>query len=147
MFDEEELNEIREAHENWEEETLQPVLDSYGERKDRFATVSNEEVDRIYTPNDIDDMDYKEDLGWPGEPPYTRGIYPTMYRGRFWTMRQFAGYGTPKETNERYHYLLEQGQTGLSVAFDMPTLMGIDSDDEMSEGEVGKEGVAVDTLK
>ncbi|MGZ0748059.1 acyl-CoA mutase large subunit family protein [Haloparvum sp. AD34] len=147
MYDEEELAEIREARDEWESETLDPVLEKHGERKDRFATVSNLEVDRIYGPNDVDDLDYGEDLGFPGEEPYTRGVYPTMYRGRTWTMRQFAGFGTAEETNERFHYLIENGQTGLSTAFDMPSLMGLDSDDPMSIGEVGKEGVAVDTLR
>jgi len=145
MFDDDELERIRENREEWEDETLDPYLE-YGERKDRFATVSNHEVDRLYTPEDIDDIDYDEDLGFPGEPPYTRGAYPTMYRGRTWTMRQFAGFGTAEETNERFHYLIDEGQTGLSTAFDMPSLMGIDSDHPMSQGEVGKEGVAVDTL-
>jgi methylmalonyl-CoA mutase N-terminal domain/subunit len=147
MFDEDDLASIREARADWERETLDPVLEGYGERRDRFATVSNHEVDRLYTPGDVADVDYEEDLGFPGEPPYTRGVYPTMYRGRTWTMRQFAGFGTPRETNERFHYLIEEGQTGLSTAFDMPTLMGLDSDDPMSDGEVGKEGVAVDTLR
>ncbi|WP_330632993.1 acyl-CoA mutase large subunit family protein [Halocatena halophila] len=146
MFDDDDLSTIRESHEQWTEETLDPVLDAYGERQDRFATVSNHGVDRLYTPNDVADLDYERDLGQPGEPPFTRGAYPTMYRGRTWTMRQFAGFGTPSETNERFHYLIENGQTGLSTAFDMPSLMGIDSDHPMSEGEVGKEGVAVDTL-
>ncbi|WP_159900105.1 methylmalonyl-CoA mutase family protein [Salinirussus salinus] len=146
MYDEEDLDAIRSAKEEWEEETLGPVLDAYGERQDRFATVSNHELDRLYTPDDVAETDYEEDLGLPGEPPYTRGVYPTMYRGRTWTMRQFAGYGTAEETNERFHYLIDEGQTGLSTAFDMPTLMGLDSDDRMSDGEVGKEGVAVDTL-
>ena len=145
MFDEDELERLRESREEWEDETLDPFLE-HGERKDRFATVSNHEVDRLYTPEDIDDINYDEDLGFPGEPPYTRGAYPTMYRGRTWTMRQFAGFGTAEETNERFHYLIDEGQTGLSTAFDMPSLMGIDSDHPMSEGEVGKEGVAVDTL-
>jgi methylmalonyl-CoA mutase N-terminal domain/subunit len=147
MYDDDDLADIRESREEWVSETLDPVLDSYGERKDRFATVSNLEVDRVYDPTDVADLDYDEDLGFPGEPPYTRGPYPTMYRGRTWTMRQFAGFGTPEETNERFHYLIDEGQTGLSTAFDMPTLMGIDSDDPMAEGEVGKEGVAVDTLR
>jgi methylmalonyl-CoA mutase N-terminal domain/subunit len=147
MYDDDDLADIRESREAWESDTLDPVLDSYGERKDRFATVSNLEVDRVYDPTDVADLDYDEDLGFPGEEPYTRGPYPTMYRGRTWTMRQFAGMGTAEETNERFHYLLDEGQTGLSTAFDMPTLMGIDSDDPMSEGEVGKEGVAVDTLR
>ncbi|MFB6084090.1 MAG: methylmalonyl-CoA mutase [Halorientalis sp.] len=147
MYDEDDLAAIREGREAWERETLDPVLERHGERKDRFATVSNHEVDRLYTPEDVADLDYTEDLGFPGEEPYTRGVYPTMYRGRTWTMRQFAGFGTAEETNERFHYLIEEGQTGLSVAFDMPSLMGLDSDDRMSQGEVGKEGVAVDTLR
>jgi methylmalonyl-CoA mutase N-terminal domain/subunit len=147
MYDEEDLAEIRESREAWEAETLDPVLDAYGERKDRFATVSNLEVDRLYDPSDVDDIDYEEDLGNPGEYPYTRGPYPTMYRGRTWTMRQFAGFGSAEDTNERFHYLIDEGQTGLSTAFDMPSLMGIDSDDPMALGEVGKEGVAVDTLR
>ncbi|MDB2225006.1 MULTISPECIES: acyl-CoA mutase large subunit family protein [Halorubrum] len=147
MYDDEELSQIREAKASWEAETLDPTLDRHGERSERFATVSNREVDRIYTPDDVADLDYEEDLGFPGEPPYTRGVYPTMYRGRTWTMRQFAGFGTAEETNERFHYLIDEGQTGLSTAFDMPSLMGIDSDDKMSLGEVGKEGVAVDTLR
>ncbi|WP_267643030.1 methylmalonyl-CoA mutase family protein [Haloarchaeobius amylolyticus] len=147
MYDEDELADIRSSREDWEEETLEPVLDRFGERKDRFATVSNMEVDRLYTPDDVADMDYGEDLGFPGEPPYTRGPYPTMYRGRTWTMRQFAGFGTAEETNDRFHYLIDEGQTGLSTAFDMPSLMGKDSDDPLSDGEVGKEGVAVDTLR
>jgi len=147
MYDEADLAAIREAKADWEEETLDPVLDAYGERADRFATVSNHEVDRLYTPADVADLDYESDLGFPGEEPYTRGVYPTMYRGRQWTMRQFAGFGSARETNERFHYLIDEGQTGLSTAFDMPTLMGLDSDDRMADGEVGKEGVAVDTLR
>ncbi|ELZ53787.1 MULTISPECIES: acyl-CoA mutase large subunit family protein [Halorubrum] len=147
MYDDDDLAAIREAKESWEAETLDPTLDRHGERKERFATVSNREVDRIYTPADVADLDYDDDLGFPGEEPYTRGVYPTMYRGRTWTMRQFAGFGTAEETNERFRYLIDEGQTGLSTAFDMPSLMGIDSDDEMALGEVGKEGVAVDTLR
>ena len=147
MFDDEDLREIRESREEWEASSLEPTLDAYGERKDRFATVSNLGVDRLYTPNDVADIDYDESLGFPGEYPYTRGVYPTMYRGRTWTMRQFAGFGTATETNERFQYLIDEGQTGLSTAFDMPSLMGLDSDDPMSAGEVGKEGVAVDTLR
>ncbi|MEF8854942.1 MAG: methylmalonyl-CoA mutase family protein [Haloarculaceae archaeon] len=147
MFDDDDLASIREARADWESNTLEPALESHGERRDRFATVSNLEVDRLYTPADVADIDYEEDLGFPGQPPYTRGPYPTMYRGRQWTMRQFAGFGTAEATNERFHYLIDEGQTGLSTAFDMPTLMGIDSDDPMSDGEVGVEGVAVDTLR
>ncbi|MEF8785202.1 MAG: methylmalonyl-CoA mutase family protein [Haloarculaceae archaeon] len=146
MFDENELAKISEQRAEWESETLDPSLER-GERKETFATVSNHEVDRLYTPVDIADIDFEEDIGFPGEEPYTRGPYPTMYRGRTWTMRQFAGFGTAEETNERFHYLIDEGQTGLSTAFDMPSLMGLDSDDPMSLGEVGKEGVAVDTLR
>ena len=147
MYDEDDLTEIRESREEWEEETRDPVLDARGERKDRFATVSNLEIDDLYTPEDVADIDFEEDIGFPGEEPYTRGPYPTMYRGQTWTMRQFAGFGTAEETNERFHYLTDNGQTGLSTAFDMPSLMGKDSDDPLSDGEVGKEGVAVDTLR
>ncbi|QLG60553.1 acyl-CoA mutase large subunit family protein [Halorarum salinum] len=147
MYDEEDLAAIREAREEWEAETRDPAVDAHGERKERFATVSNLEIEDLYTPEDVADLDYGEDLGFPGEEPYTRGPYPTMYRGRTWTMRQFAGFGTAEETNERFHYLIENGQTGLSTAFDMPSLMGKDSDDPLSDGEVGKEGVAVDTLR
>jgi len=143
MFDPDELARIREEQEAWKAERRADG----DERRDRFATVSNHEVDTLYGPWDREDADYLEDVGFPGEPPFTRGAYPTMYRGRHWTMRQFAGYGTAEETNERFHYLIEEGQTGLSVAFDMPSLMGIDSDDDMALGEVGKEGVAVDTLR
>ena len=113
MYDDEELSAIREAKASWEAETLDPTLDRHGERRERFATVSNREVDRIYTPDDVADLDYDDDLGFPGEEPYTRGVYPTMYRGRTWTMRQFAGFGTAEETNERFHYLIDEGQTGL----------------------------------
>jgi methylmalonyl-CoA mutase N-terminal domain/subunit len=149
MYDEEDLDEIRAAREQWEQDTLKPWLDRAGERAEHFATISNTEVTDLYTPEDLAerDVDYLEDVGFPGEHPYTRGVYPNMYRGRLWTMRQFAGFGTPEETNERFQYLIDQGQTGLSTAFDMPTLMGLDSDDPMSDGEVGKEGVAVDTLR
>lgn len=147
MYDPDELDRIRSGKSDWENETLSPVLERFGERNDRFATVSNVAVDRLYTPTDIAEIDYLDDIGFPGEEPYTRGVYPTMHRGRTWTMRQFAGFGTAEETNERFHYLIENGQTGLSTAFDMPSLMGKDSDDPLSDGEVGKEGVAVDTLK
>ncbi|MDS0293408.1 methylmalonyl-CoA mutase family protein [Halogeometricum luteum] len=147
MYDEDELAAIREAREEWESETRDPARERSGERKDRFATVSNLGVEDLYTPADVADIDFDSDLGFPGEFPYTRGPYPTMYRGRTWTMRQFAGFGTAEETNERFHFLVENGQTGLSTAFDMPSLMGKDSDDPLSDGEVGKEGVAVDTLR
>src|SRR5262249_17872858 len=111
-----------------------------------FTTVSGVPVNQVYTPDDIQDFNYDKDLGDPGQPPYARGIYPTMYRGRLWTMRQFSGFGTAADTNERFHYLLNHGQTGLSVAFHLPTLMGYDSDHPMSKGEVGKCGVAIDSL-
>src|SRR5512140_3348401 len=111
-----------------------------------FTTVSGVPIRELYEPADLADFDYERDLGNPGEWPYTRGIYPDMYRGKLWTMRQFSGFATPEETNRRYRYLLEQGQTGLSVAFDLPTLMGYDADDPLSEGEVGKCGVTISSL-
>ncbi len=132
--------------EAWRERTLSPFLERHGERRERFETSSGIEVRRLYGPEDRRDADYGRDVGYPGEPPFTRGIYPTMYRGRLWTMRQYAGYGTAEETNERFRMLLESGQTGLSVAFDLPTQMGYDSDHAMARGEVGRVGVAVDTL-
>lgn len=147
MFDPDDLAQIREHQESWENETLDPVLDRFGERKDTFTTdTEGQDVKRLYTPDELSDTAYENDIGFPGEEPYTRGVYPTMYRGRLWTMRQYAGFGTPTETNERYHYLLENGQTGLSMAFDLPTQMGYNSDAAMAEGEVGKSGVAIDTL-
>ncbi|WP_458207166.1 acyl-CoA mutase large subunit family protein [Haladaptatus sp. NG-SE-30] len=147
MFDADDLEEIRRGKDDWEDETLDPTLEQFGERKEEFTTdTDGQTVERLYTPNDVAELDYEDDLGFPGEDPYTRGVYPTMYRGRLWTMRQYAGFGTAEETNERYHYLIDNGQTGLSVAFDLPTQMGYDSDDEMSSGEVGKSGVAIDSL-
>jgi methylmalonyl-CoA mutase, N-terminal domain len=132
--------------ERWERETLEPVLRKRPERRKRFETVSLDEVNRLYTPADVADVDFERDTAFPGEFPYTRGIHPTGYRGKLWTMRQFAGFGTPEETNARFKYLLEHGQTGLSVAYDLPTLMGYDADSPLSEGEVGKCGVAVSSL-
>ncbi|MGB9180842.1 MAG: methylmalonyl-CoA mutase family protein, partial [Pyrinomonadaceae bacterium] len=134
------------AIERWEQETLAPVLKKRPERKKRFETVSLDEVNHLYTPADTTDIDYERDISFPGEFPYTRGIHPTGYRGKLWTMRQFAGFSTPEETNARFKYLLAQGQTGLSVAYDLPTLMGYDADSPLSEGEVGKCGVAVSSL-
>jgi len=135
------------TREDWEERTLRPALDRRGERDVEFSTVSSSPIERLYTARDLGrDWDPDERLGYPGEYPYTRGIHPSMYRGRLWTMRQFAGFGSAAQTNGRFKYLLDHGQTGLSVAFDLPTLMGRDSDDEMSRGEVGKEGVAIDSL-
>lgn len=136
-----------EDRERWERETLEPALEKTSERKNRFETVSLEEVNRLYSPSDLSDRDFAKDISFPGEFPYTRGIHPTGYRGKLWTMRQFAGFSTPEETNARFKYLLEQGQTGLSVAYDLPTLMGYDADSPLSEGEVGKCGVAVSSLK
>lgn len=147
MADTKELDSpIEEAVEQWEHETLEPVLKKHPERKKHFETVSLEEVDRLYTPADIAGQDFTSDISFPGEFPYTRGIHPTGYRGKLWTMRQFAGFSTPEETNARFKYLLKQGQTGLSVAYDLPTLMGYDADSPLSEGEVGKCGVAVSSL-
>jgi len=116
-------------------------------REESFTTISGEELDPLYTPEDIEDLDYQNGLGYPGRYPFTRGVHPSMYRGRLWTMRQFAGFGSVEDTNRRYKFLLEKGTTGLSVAFDMPTIMGKDSDDPLSEGEVGRCGVAVDSLE
>lgn len=132
--------------ERWEKETLDPGLSHRPERKKSFQTVSLEEVNRLYTPADLEQLGFQNDIGFPGEFPYTRGIHPTGYRGRMWTMRQFAGFGTPEETNQRFKYLMSEGQTGLSVAYDLPTLMGYDSDSILAEGEVGKCGVAVSSL-
>ncbi len=131
----------------WEETVLRPTLARQPERTERFTTLSGLEVDRLYGPPDMVHLDETRDLALPGAYPFTRGIHPTMYRGRLWTMRMFAGYGSAEDTNARFHYLLGQGQTGLSVAFDMPTLMGYDSDHPKALGEVGREGVAVDTVE
>jgi methylmalonyl-CoA mutase N-terminal domain/subunit len=132
---------------DWERTTLRSALEKNGERDVEFSTVSSLPVDRLYTDEDLEaEWDPRTRLGFPGEYPYTRGIHPTMYRGRLWTMRQFAGMGSAAQTNARFKYLLEHGQTGLSVAFDLPTLMGRDSDDDLARGEVGKEGVAIDSL-
>ncbi len=130
----------------WEEETLQPSLAKAPERAAEFTTISGHPIRRLYTPADLADWNTERDLGYPGEPPYTRGIHSAMYRSRLWTMRQFAGFGAAADTNQRFRYLLSQGQTGLSVAFDLPTLMGYDSDHALSEGEVGKCGVAISSL-
>src|SRR6266852_5497063 len=130
----------------WEENTLRPALENNPERQVEFTTISGHPIRRLYTPADLGDWDADRDLGLPGEPPYARGIHATMYRGRLWTMRQFAGFGAAEDTNQRFRYLLAQGQTGLSTAFDLPTLMGYDSDHPLSEGEVGKCGVAISSL-
>ena len=135
-----------EREEAWEKNTLVPALEKSPERQREFTTLSGHRIRRLYTPADLADWSPERDLGYPGEPPYTRGIHATMHRGRLWTMRQFAGFGTAEDTNRRFRYLLSQGQTGLSTAFDLPTLMGYDSDHPLSEGEVGKCGVAISSL-
>jgi methylmalonyl-CoA mutase N-terminal domain/subunit len=137
---------LKDEKKRWEDEILDPALKRFPERKSEFSTLSGIPVPRLLTPSDPD-PDYEEKLGFPGEFPFTRGVQPSMYRGRFWTMRQYAGYASAEESNRRYRYLLEQGQTGLSVAFDLPTQIGYDADDPISLGEVGKVGVAVSSLE
>jgi len=145
MADKNSLDKIKEKKKEWEKATLGESLRNTPEKKKSFTNISQKVIERIYTSLE-GDIDYLNDLGFPGEYPYTRGIYPTMYRAHPWTMREFAGFGTAEETNERLKYLLKQGETGLSIAFDLPTLLGRDSDDPLSEGEVGRCGVAIDTL-
>jgi methylmalonyl-CoA mutase N-terminal domain/subunit len=147
MYDPRKLEELRLASEAWEKNTLQENLERLPERRQEFITTSSEPIQRLYSPLDVADMDYLTELGMPGEYPFTRGIHPSMHRGRLWTMRMFAGFGTAEETNQRFKYLLEKGQTGLSIAFDLPTLMGYDSDAPEALGEFGKCGVAVSSLK
>lgn len=147
MYDPQKLDHLRESLDKWEETVLQKTLASMPERQEKFITTSSETVDRIYTPLDVASLDYEKDLGLPGEYPYTRGVHPTLHRGKLWTMRMFAGFGTAEETNARFKYLLEQGQTGLSIAFDLATLMGYDTDQPEALGEFGKCGVAVSSLK
>ncbi len=137
---------FQEAQEQWHQKILKPQLDRNPERRDEFVTSSDIPIDRLYLPVDPN-TDYLKKLGFPGQYPFTRGVQPTMYRGRYWTMRQYAGFGTAKETNERFHYLLDRGQTGLSVAFDLPTQIGYDADDPLANGEVGKVGVSVPSLE
>ncbi len=146
MYDKQKIKDIEKAREKWEKEELNPALARFPERKKEFFTGSSTPVERLYSPENTPDFDYDEQLGFPGQYPFTRGVQPTMYRGRLWTMRQYAGFGTAAESNKRYKYLLEQGQTGLSVAFDLATQIGYDSDHDMSYGEVGKVGVAIDSL-
>ncbi|HEY5574926.1 MAG TPA: methylmalonyl-CoA mutase family protein, partial [Anaerolineales bacterium] len=137
---------LDEEKRRWEEEILKPTIERYSERKTRFQTLSGIPLPPLLTPPDPD-PDYQEKLNFPGEYPFTRGVQPTMYRGRLWTMRQYAGYATAEESNRRYRYLLRQGQTGLSVAFDLPTQIGYDADDASALGEVGKVGVSISSLK
>ena len=134
------------GEQRWTEQTLKPALAKSPEQQKEFTTLSGVSINRLYTPADLADFDYARDLGDPGEFPYTRGIHPTMYRGKVWTMRQFSGFGSPEDTNQRLHYLLKQGQTGLSIAFDLPTLMGYDCDHPLAEGEVGRCGVSISSL-
>jgi len=146
-FDENNLQELRNHYKQWEENTLNKTLEKRPERRSKFMTESSVPVKRLYTPLDVADLDYQRDLGNPGEYPYTRGIHATGHRGKLWTMRMFAGFGTAEETNARYKYLIDQGNMGLSVAFDLPTLMGYDTDAPEALGEFGKCGVAISSLK
>ncbi len=147
MFDRKQLDQLRQSLEQWEKTSLKKTLAAMPERKPNFSTTSSEPIDRLYTPLDVAGLDYERDLGLPGEYPYTRGVHPSMHRGKLWTMRMFAGFGTAEETNARFKYLLDQGQTGLSIAFDLATLMGYDTDQPEALGEFGTCGVAVSSLK
>jgi methylmalonyl-CoA mutase N-terminal domain/subunit len=146
MFKEDQLKKVEQEKKKWAED-LSKILCETPERLPRFTTVSDLEIKGLYTPEDIKDIDYSGDIGFPGVYPFTRGVQPSMYRGRLWTMRMFSGLGGPEETNKRFHYLLDHGETGLSIAFHYPTLMGYDSDSPNARGEIGKCGVAIDTLK
>jgi len=146
MPDQQEMDDLQRRIKRWEEETLKSSIERFPERRNQFITTSSEVINRLYTPADLADKEYEEAIGYPGQYPFTRGVHPTMYRSRQWTMRMFAGFGAAEETNQRFKYLLDQGQTGLSVAFDMPTLMGFDTDAPEAEGEFGRCGVAISTL-
>ncbi len=146
MSSEKENKDLMEYYKKWSD-GVDKIVGKRPERKKEFANTSGVPIKRLYTANDLTDVDYLTDIGFPGEYPYTRGVQPTMYRGRYWTMRQYAGFATAEESNKRYRFLLDQGQTGLSVAFDLPTQIGYDSDNEMAIGEVGKVGVAIDSLQ
>jgi methylmalonyl-CoA mutase N-terminal domain/subunit len=147
MVSQQELEDIKEQERKWKQEILGKTLERFPERKKKFMTDSALALERVYTPEHAAKVNYTKDLAFPGEYPFTRGIYPTLYRGRFWTMRQYAGFGTAQQTNKRFKYLLQHGQTGLSVAFDLPTQMGLDCDHALSEGEVGKVGVSISSLR
>ena len=147
MSEKDEINQIKKQRLNWEKNSYSTVTKKNPERRGRFKNLSETDIKNLYTPDDITDIDYLEDIGFPGEFPYLRGVHSTMYRGRLWTMRQFAGFGSAEETNKRYKYLLEHGETGLSVAFDYPTLYGYDTDHPLSRGEFGKCGVAISSLQ
>ena len=140
-------SDYKKAHDKWVKEVLEPALAKHPERNKKFMTTSSQEVDRLYTPLDNLKTDFNKDISFPGEFPYTRGIHSTMYRGRLWTMRMFAGFGSAEETNERFKYLLSQGNAGLSTAFDLPTLYGYDSDSPMAAGEFGECGVGVSSIE
>jgi methylmalonyl-CoA mutase, N-terminal domain len=146
-FSEEKLQALKKRIANWEKSVLRPYLEQSSERKDIFENASSIPIKRFYDPGDIAGNNYERELGLPGEFPYTRGVYPTMYRGRHWTMRMFSGFGTAEQTNRRLKYLLKEGETGLSIAFDMPTLYGYDADSDRAEGEVGKCGVSISSLE
>ena len=146
IYDSKSLERDKAQRRAWERKILEPGEGASSELKERFETVSGSRIERLYTPEDAANLDYTEDLGNPGEFPFTRGVYPTMYRGRQWTRRQIAGFGTAKSTNARYKFLLANGQTGLSTDFDHPTLTGYDSAHPLADGEVGRLGVAIDTL-
>jgi len=147
MFDEDKIREIKKERDRWEKTTLPNWIKHSPERKGEFKNHSGMAIKRVYTPEDIGTLDYKRDLGFPGEYPFTRGVHATMYRGRLWTMRLFAGFGTAEDTNKRFKYLLKEGESGLSTAFDYPTIMGYDSDHQMAKGEVGICGVAISSLQ
>ena len=146
LFDSKTVKKIRAETERWQK-NIEKILADKPERSGSFETPSGIPIQRVFSPLDVSEMEFMKDVGLPGEFPFTRGIQSNMYRGRFWTMRQYAGYGTAADTNQRYRYLLEHGQTGLSVAFDLPTQIGYDSDHPLAEGEVGKVGVAIDSVK
>ncbi len=147
MFEKEKLSHMKETREKWEENVLTKSLNKAPESKKEFKSVSGAIVNRLYTPEDVENIDYESEIGYPGQYPFTRGYQPTMYRTKPWTMRMYAGFATAEESNERYKYLVDQGSTGLSVAFDLPTQIGYDSDHSLAQGEVGKVGVAIDSLK
>ncbi len=147
MFDQKQIKRIQQIYEQWEKEILTPHMKNHSERTSAFNNLSNISIKPLYTPDDINKLDFLKQIGFPSRYPFLRGVQPNMYRGRLWTMRQFAGFGSAEETNQRYKYLLDHGETGLSVAFDYPTLYGYDTDDPMARGEFGKCGVAVSSLK
>jgi methylmalonyl-CoA mutase N-terminal domain/subunit len=147
MYDQKKMDELKKERVRWEQTTLPNWTKQCSERKREFRNTSNMPIKRLYTPEDVEEIEYVQDLGFPGEYPFLRGVHATMYRGRFWTMRQFSGFGTAEQTNKRFKYLLKEGETGLSIAFDYPTIMGYDSDHPMGKGEVGICGVAISSLK